>query len=330
MAPGGSIGAATAVDLEGQKASEKIISYFRAQMRATAEANGRRADIAEAMVDETLAIEGVTTAGMLVTLTYTEALGLGVSDGTSGTAEEVLDMVSPDGGTLTGFTMNWAEQVVRMLTHPVVSSLLMSLGFLGLLIEMRTPGWGVGGTIALVALALFFGSHYIVRLAGAEELALFVIGVVLLGFEIFVIPGFGIAGIGGVVLIMASFFLSLVGTLPTHQSLVHATYTFGWALILTVVFGYLLMWLLPKAPFFNKLILATSEQASEGYRAGDSQADLLGMTGLALNNLHPVGKAEIGGRRLDVISEGGFIEHNAPVVVVKIDGAKIIVREKTA
>jgi len=327
MSTGASIGAATAVDLQGKKASEKIISYFRAQMRATAEAKGRRADIAEAMVDEELEIEGITEKGMLVTLTFKEAIDLDISDGTVENVEGVLTLIGHEGAKYTEYRLNWAEYVVRGLTHPLISSLLMTVGFVGLLIEIRTPGWGIGGTIALIALALFFGSHYIVKLAGVGQLTLFAAGIILLALEIFVIPGFGIAGISGTMLIIISLYLSLVGSLPSPEDFRHATYTVGWSFILTIIAGYIIIRIFPRTSFFQKLTLAEVESAREGYTSVKTLSDLVGEKGVALNNLRPVGKAEINGRRLDVVTEGGYIEKDTTVIVTEVDGSRIVVRE---
>jgi len=327
MSTGSSIGAATAVDIQGKKASEKVISYFRAQMRATAEAKGRRADIAEAMVDEELEIEGVSKKGMLVTLTYNEALEAGISNGTVDTIEEVLSHLGHKDASVVEYSLNWAEYVVRFLTHPVVSSLLMSIGFLGLLIEVKTPGWGVGGTIALIALALFFGSHYIVMLAGIEELLLFAVGIILLALEIFVIPGFGIAGIGGIALILLSLYLSLVGRMPHPQDFLNAAYTIGWSFLITIFLGYIVLRIFPHTPFFNKLTLATVESAQEGFQSVDTLPTLVGEKGIALNNLRPVGKAEINNIRIDVVTEGDYIRKDTPVIVTEVHGSRIVVRE---
>ncbi|HUT63872.1 MAG TPA: NfeD family protein [Anaerolineae bacterium] len=327
MSKGASIGAATAVDLQGQKASEKIISYFRAQMRATAEANGRRPDIAEAMVDEELAIEGVIAKGMLLTLTYTEALKFGISDGTVETIDEVLGILGRKGAPVVRAEPNWAENVVRFLTHPIVSSLLMSIGFLGLIIELKTPGWGIGGTVALIALALFFGSHYIVRLAGAGELLLFTAGIVLLILELFVLPGFGIAGVSGIGLILVSLYLSLVGRIPLVDDFTRAAYTLGLAFVIGVAGIVILLRVLPRTPLYKKLILATVENTKQGFTSAETFADIVGAHGIALSDLHPAGKAEINGRRLDVVTEGGFIEKETPVVVTEVHGSKIVVRE---
>ncbi len=327
MSIGSSIGAATAVDIQGKKASEKVISYFRAQMRATAEAKGRRADIAEAMVDEELEIEGISKKGMLVTLTYKEALEVGISNGTVDTIEEVLSRLGREDAEVVEYRLNWAEQVVRVLTHPIVSSLLMSIGFLGLLIEIKTPGWGVGGTIALIALALFFGSHYIVMLAGIEELLLFTVGIVLFALEIFIIPGFGIAGIGGTALILLSLFLSLVGRMPHPQDFLNAAYTVGWSFLITIFLGYIVLRIFPRTPFFNKLTLATVESAQEGFQSVDTLSNLVGEKGIAINNLRPVGKAEINNIRIDVVTEGDYIEKDTPVIVTEVHGSRIVVRE---
>ncbi len=325
MATGGSIGAATAVDLEGRKASEKVISYFRAQMRATAEARGRRPDIAEAMVDETIEIPGVSEKGKLLTLTYREALPLGISDGTVDSIPELLAMMGEPNAEIIMVTPTWAEQVVRFLTDPIVSSLLMSIGFLGLLIELRTPGFGLGGIIALVALGLFFGSHFIVRLAGWEELILFATGVVLLGLEAFVIPGFGIAGVAGIGCILASLFLSLVGHMPRMEDFSLAAYTLSGAILVTVLGGVLLLRLLPRTPFFGRITLDATLRPGQGYPAEKAQG-IVGKRGIALTPLHPTGKAVIGDVRYDVVTEGEYLDRDTPLVVAEIHGARVVVR----
>lgn len=327
MSTGASIGAATAVDLQGKKAPEKMISYFRAQMRATAEANNRRADIAEAMVDDDIEIEGITEKGKLLTLTYTEALKLGISDGTAETFEDMMVLLGREDAVLEWVKPNWAENVVRFLTHPIVSSLLMSVGFLGLLMEIRTPGWGIGGTIALIALTLFFGSHYIVELAGVGELLLFAAGLVLLTLEIFVIPGFGVAGVSGIALIIVSLYLSLVGRLPVTGEYLRAVYTIGGAFAVTVIGTLLLLRFLPRTSLYRKLTLATVESTEEGFSSADTLTDLEGAHGIAISTLRPAGKADISGRRMDVVTEGEYIEEGSPVVVIEVRGVRVVVRE---
>jgi membrane-bound serine protease (ClpP class) len=327
MSTGSSIGAATAVDMEGKKASEKIISYFRAQMRATAESNGRRPDIAQAMVDEQLAIDSLTVKGQLVTLTYSEAIKWGYSDGTVETIGGVLTKIGRPTAQAEEYKMNWSEFVVRFLTNPIVSSLLMSIGVIGLIVELKAPGWGIGGTIALIALALFFGSHYIVKLAGIAEILLLVAGVILVTFEIFVIPGFGLPGVLGIALILLSFFLSLVGSIPRPQDYTLALYTVGSSVLIISVSGYFVLKTLHGGRLFRSITLPYEEKAVEGYTSAKTFDELLGTKGVALSTLRPAGKAEFDGKRYDVVTEGGYIEKGAAIEVVEIDGARIVVKE---
>jgi len=327
MSTGASIGAATAVDLQGNKASEKMISYFRAQMRATAEATNRRADLAEAMVDEDIEIEGVSEKGKLLTLTYREAENLGISDGTVESIGDVLERLGAAGASYEIMRPNWAENLVRFLTHPIVSSLLMSVGFLGLMFEIRTPGWGIGGTIALIALGFFFGSHYIVRLADVGELLLFAAGIALLTAEIFLLPGFGIAGAAGIVLIIASLYLSLIGKLPLTVDYLRALYSLSGAFAATVAGTLILIRFLPRTTMFRKLTLETVESAQAGFSSSDSADTLAGLHGTALSDLRPSGRAEIDGRRWHVVTEGEYVDKGSEIVVLEARGSKVVVRK---
>jgi membrane-bound serine protease (ClpP class) len=203
MVEGGTIGAATAVDMQGNKASEKVISYFRNEMKATAEKTGRSTKLAEAMVDEDVDVEGLAPKGKLLTLTTREAVEQKIAEFqiasiTEGDKlDEVLKLLGLDESTVVRKDINWAEQAVRWLTHPMVASLLMSLGFLGLIFEFQSPGWGIGGTLALVCLGLFFGSHLIVKLASWSEVLLFVIGLTLVIGDLFFVAGFGLLALPG-------------------------------------------------------------------------------------------------------------------------------------
>jgi membrane-bound serine protease (ClpP class) len=327
MSPGSSIGAATAVDLEGKKASEKVISYMRAQMRSTAEAKGRRPDLAEAMVDEDIAIPGVTEKGKLLTLTYTEALRLEISDATATDISEVLALLGDSNAVTITAEINWAERVVRFLTDPVVASLLMSLAFLGLIIELKTPGFGLGGAIAIISLALFFGSHYIVNLAGIGELLLLAAGIILVMLEIFIFPGFGFAGLAGIVLVVLGLFFSLIGNIPGRDEFTAAIHTLGWTFLITVALGAALIRFLPKSKFFSRISMNMVESARGGFSSADSATGaLLGKRGIALSDLRPAGKAEIEGHRVDVVTEGGYIEKGSPVVVSEVYGTRVVVR----
>ncbi|MCC7094160.1 MAG: ATP-dependent Clp protease proteolytic subunit, partial [Ignavibacteriaceae bacterium] len=214
MVPGSLIGAATVVDQQGEKVGEKYQSYMRSEMRSTAEKNGRRVDIAEGMVDERVVVPGIDDSTKLITLTSTEALKYGFADTLLKDYDEIFAYFKLGNAEKVFQKSNWAEDVVRFLNNGIVSSILIMIGIFGLMAEIKSPGWGLPGTAALIALALFFGSSYILQLASVIEILMFVAGLVLLLLEIFVIPGFGVAGISGIILIIASLFLSMLGADP--------------------------------------------------------------------------------------------------------------------
>ncbi len=174
MADGGTIGAATPVQIglpgaPAQPVAEKTVSYMRKEFRATAEHRNRPALIAEAMVDADVEIPGIIQKGKLLTLTTKEALDVKVADFQANTLEAVLQSLDLGDADIRHASETWAETLVRFLTHPVVSSLLMTLGIMGIIVEIRVPGFGLPGLMGLVSLGLFFWGHTLVRLAGLEE-----------------------------------------------------------------------------------------------------------------------------------------------------------------
>lgn len=330
MAPGSNIGAATVVDQTGEKVSEKYQSYMRSEMRSTAEKNGRNPEIAEAMVDERIVIPGLTDSTQLVTLTSEEALKYKMSDTILTKIEEVLEYIGQKDAKLVKETTNWAEDVVRFLNNPIISSILIMIGFFGLLSEIKTPGWGVPGTAGLIALALFFGSSYILKLATIVEILMFIAGVVLILLEIFLIPGFGIAGISGIVLIFLSIFLSLIGSeqFLTFDAISLAIIQLAFAVVTALVLLFLLAKYLPKSELFNRLVLSEAEKAEEGYVSVSEEQSLLGKIGVTVSILRPVGIAEIDGKRVEVVSDGEFIKPGTKVKVIKVEGMKVVVSDK--
>ncbi|NIP80335.1 MAG: nodulation protein NfeD, partial [Actinobacteria bacterium] len=171
MREGAVMGAATPVTGQGEKAPEKIVSAMRSEMRALAERRGLDPAVAEAMVDETVEVEGVVERGKLLSLTTEEAEGLGYARSV-GDFDDLLRQAGIGADRVVDSQLNWAEGVVRFLTHPLVAPFLLSLGFLGLLIEIKTPTFGLAGAAGGISLALFFGGHYLVGLAGWEEIIL--------------------------------------------------------------------------------------------------------------------------------------------------------------
>lgn len=332
MAGGGTIGAATPVQAgqpgaAAQPVSEKTVSYVRKEFRATAESRKRPLLIAEAMVDSDVEIRGVIEKGKLLTLTTEEALKHKVADFRADTLESALQQLGLDGAQLRRASPNWAENLVRFLTHPVVSSLLITIAMLGIIIEIRTPGFGVPGGLGIASLALFFWGHWLVQLAGWEELLLAAAGVILLAVELLVIPGFGIAGVLGIVAILASLVLSLVGPGDTATFILVAAGRVVFALLFALLASLVLLRFLPRLPFGRRLILGRGLAAAQGYAsAPESDAQWLGKRGRASSPLRPAGIAEIDGRRVDVVSDGDFIDAEQFVEVTRVDGNRIVVQ----
>jgi membrane-bound serine protease (ClpP class) len=325
-APGAVIGAATPVDGAGTKAPEKIVSAMRSEMRALAEARGRDVRIAEAMVDEDIAIPEVVEAGKLLTLTRGEAVRLGygkaVADWDALLAElglEQAPVVTPG--------VNWAERLVRFFTHPAVAPLLLSLGFLGIIIELKAPGFGLPGALGAIALALFFGSHFILGLAGLEELLLIGGGIILLAVEMFLLPGFGVAGIAGGVAIAGGFYLSLVSDMASGADYVQALGLFSLSVLVVILVAWALVRRLPRSRRFSAsgIMLGESTSREAGYLSAAVRPELIGSTGVAVTDLRPAGAARFGSERLDVVSGADWISAGTPVRIVRSEGYRHVV-----
>jgi membrane-bound serine protease (ClpP class) len=326
MRPGATIGAATPVTGEGQKASEKMVSAMRSEFRALAEARGLDPRVAEAMVDETIEIPGIVAAGELLTLTADEATGLGYAEGLYANLDDLLAALGEQGAAVTTVSPNWAELIVRFLTHPVVAPLLLTLGFLGLLFEVKTPGFGFGGMAGLIGLGLFFGAHLIVGLAGLEELILIAAGLVLIGLEVLVIPGFGAAGALGILALGAGFVLSMLGRFPTLMDLSTALMVVLVAIVLTGVIAFAFLRHLRWSRGMGGVFLREATTKEAGYVSGDVRPDLIGMLGTAATDLRPAGVGVFGSERVDVVSEGPWIEEGQPIEILQSEGYRHVVR----
>ena len=331
MVPGASIGAATVVEgVGGEAAPDKYQSYMRGLMRATAEANGRDPRIAEAMVDQNLEVPGVSPAGQVLTLSAQEALELGVADAVLPSLDAVLDAFGLADRPRVAHDATGMERVLRFLGSPVMQSLLMLMMLGGLYFELQTPGVGFPGLMALLGAALFFGPHYMLGLAESWEIILFVLGVVLLLLEIFVIPGFGVAGISGIVLVVVSLGAGLIGNVgfefPSGAAVTTAITTLAVTLVLLVVLLFSLARYLPNTGRVHQLVLVPELSSEECYTAADTPVELEGRKGRSLTPLRPSGQAEIAGERVDVITAGEFIPAGEVVRVVSVRGSRIEVR----
>ncbi|MGK9477345.1 NfeD family protein [Melioribacter sp. OK-6-Me] len=331
MTPGASMGASTVVDQTGQKQSEKYQSYMRSEMRATAEKNGRRTDIAQGMVDETIVVADLQDdSTKLITLTAEEALEFGMADTILSSIEEIKEAFGYKNVSLITVESNWAEDLIRFLNHPLVSSLLIMIGLIGLYTEIKTPGWGLPGTIGLISLALFFGSGYILELASALEIILFIAGIILLLIEIFIVPGFGVFGVSGIALMIISLFLGLVSDFPLidWDIISFAIIQLALTLFTTLVIMTLMLKFLPKTSVVTKLVLDKKVEQKSGYGTLPALKDLVGREGIAYTDLRPSGTALIDGKRVDVISEGDYIQRDSPIIVKAVEGMKVIVERK--
>jgi membrane-bound serine protease (ClpP class) len=268
MGKAATIGAAMPVQAgmgETQPTDEKTVSYVRKEFAATAERRQRPPRVAEAMVDADVEIPGLIEKGKLLTLSTSEALQHDVAEFSADTLEGALDAAGLPNAVVLWAATTWAEDIVRFLTGPIISSLLMTVGMLGLLVEIRTPGFGLAGGLGLASLGLFFWGHWIVQLAGWEEVLLVAAGLVLIGLEVFALPGFGFAGLGGIALLASGLALTLVGAGATASVIVTALGRVALSLLLALAGGLALLRLLPRLPFGRRLVLGTEMTALGGY-----------------------------------------------------------------
>jgi membrane-bound serine protease (ClpP class) len=327
MRPGSTLGASTPVDGTGEKAPEKIVSVMRSSMRSLAEARGLDPAIAEAMVDEDIEIAGVVEAGKLLTLSYRDAEAIGyatlVEDWPA-----LLRELGVEENEVRELTVNWAERTVRFLSHPLVAPFLLSLGFLGLLVEIKTPGFGIAGAAGILSLSLFFGSHLIIGLAGAEGILLFGVGLVLVLAEVFVLPGVGFFGIVGALAMLGGLYWSLLGGIPVAADFGRASFVLAASLILVLVSSWAIIRRVPSNRRLTRLgiFLGTATDQDAGYTSAVRRSELVGQVGTAATDLRPAGTGLFGDERVDVVSDSEWIEAGTPIRILSSEGYRHVVR----
>ncbi len=327
MRDGAVMGAATPVDGSGTKGSEKIVSAMRARMRALAEARGLDPAVAEAMVDEEIAIEGVVDEGRLLTLTTSEAVALGYATAVDDWAG-VMEVLELEQAPVNEATVNWAERLVRFLTNPVIAPFLLSLGFLGLIVEIKSAGFGLAGIAGLLSLAMFFGAHLLLGLAGAEDIILVLAGIVLILVEVFVIPGFGIFGVLGGLALVGGIVLAQVGAYPTGADFAQAGTVLTVSTLLVGVAAWLILRSIPGSWRLKRsgVLLPESTDRDEGYTSADVRSDLEGAVGVAITALRPAGVGLFQDERMDVVSESEWIEEGTRIRIISAEGYRHLVR----
>lgn len=319
MNQGSRIGASGIIDGEGNAADEKAQSYWISAMKGAAEKHGRDPIYAMAMADKSIVIPDFKKAGVFLTLTSSEAKDVGYSEGTVSSIEDVLKQLNLEDAHIKHIDESLADKIARFVTNPIVVPILLSIGTLGLIIELYSPGFGLPGFAGISSLLLFFYGHLVAGLAGYESIILFVIGVLLIILEFFIVGG--IAGIFGIIAVIASMFLASGNIVVIGISLLIAMIIAVVASILLVkVFG-------KKMRFFKKIILTDSTNTESGYVSNQNRTELVGLTGKTLTPLRPAGMVVVNEERIDVVSEGRFIDKDVLVKVVKVEGSRIVVRE---
>lgn len=302
-----------------EKADEKTVSAWSAALAAEAEKNGRDPRIARAMADGDIAIEGLVEKGKLLTLTAGEALEFGMTDGVYADFDSFLEDM--DFQVLGRSSKNTRDVLADFLTSAFVSTLLLTVGLGGIVIEMFTPGFGFPGGIGLTALALYFGGSMLAGISGWEAILLFLLGLILLVVEVFVLPGFGVAGISGFAAVFVSVFLATPDPATAVKSLVIA-------LLGAIVLAVVLLRFLPSRKVLSRLVLSMGETPERGYVAPDTSLSAhVGKRGVAVSNLRPAGTIELEDRFVDVVTSGEFIAQGTPVEVIEVEGMRVVVKE---
>ncbi|HLS66446.1 MAG TPA: nodulation protein NfeD [Pseudogracilibacillus sp.] len=320
MKPNATMGASGVITSDGNAADEKAQSAWIAAMKSAAESNDRDPKYAIAMADADVEVPELNKEkGSFLTLTATDALQVHYAEGIVENRVELLEELQLSGATVVEAETTFAEEIARFVTSPIVIPILLSIASLGLILELYTPGFGVPGTMGIVALILFFYGHIIAGLAGMEAVILLLIGIALIVLEFFVSGG--ILGILGVVAIAGSLLLA-------GYDLLHMSISLSIAIIVAIIAAIILFkWIGTERGIFKKIILRDRTTTELGYVSGEERSELLGQIGKTVTPLRPSGTAVFDDERIDVVSEGGFIERGKSVIIIKVESFRVVVRE---
>ncbi|MDT8391447.1 MAG: NfeD family protein [Lentisphaeria bacterium] len=345
MKPGGG------VEELPENVEEKILSATRSLVKNYAQQKGHNDRVAMAMVDPSLEVKigdkVICPAGKLLNLTAMDAAEVippstdpVLSAGTVDSLDGVLELAGLGDARRVRFEEEPAETLARFIV--ALGPMLFTLGILGVFIELKTPGFGIPGICGIACLAVFFFGHYVAGLAGLEDIVLVMIGLFLLALEIFVIPGFGIAGFTGILLISVGTVMGMMPHLPTFTPqptaepfdmpgallyLQGALAKFTLSIFLSLIGAWLLSLWLPKTKMYGQMVLSASLSHESGYVSHDDRSALLGRTGVAGTLLRPAGIAFFGDQRVDVVTTGECVKKGAPVRVVDVSAGRTVVEE---
>lgn len=325
MKPGSMIGSASLVDFNGDRVDDaKLVSYWKSKMVGAAMLNGRDPDIAAGMMDVNLVVDkpelGVNkTQGQIIALSSDEALKAGYAEHIAGTPEEAITWMGYSTDDIFHVERSGAEKISHFLTNPVVMTILLFVGIAGIVIELLVPGFGAPGIIGTLAFALYFFGNYVAGFAGAETWLLFILGLVMLVLELFV-PSFGILGLVGSICLIA-------GVVRAAFSFTHALFSLGIAFAAAAVVIAVVVVIFKERGIWNRFILQDNLTKEKGFVPVQEKLDLIGTSGVSITPLRPAGTAMLGGERIDVVTQGSFINAGVQVSVVKVEGGRVVVTE---
>ena len=334
MSSGASIGAATVVTGDGAQAPDKYQSYMRSIMRSTAEAKGRDPKIAEAMVDEDIKVDSISQEGKVITFSTKEAIEYGFCDAELNSVDEIMERQGIENYEITKFELGSAENIISIFLNPIVSSILILLIMGGLYFELQTPGVGFPIIASIIALILYLTPYYLNGVAENWEIVLFFLGIILIVVEVFVIPGFGIFGVSGLIISVSSLILIMLNndmfdfTFVISRDIMNASLS---VLISVFAFGILILFgglRFTNSKAFKNISLDETQDSSMGYISNKYPDNLVGKIGKAYTVLRPSGKIIIDEEIYDATSSGGFIEKNSKVKVVSNEGGSLKVNKK--
>jgi len=332
MAPSSNIGAATVVTADGAAAPDKYQSYMRSTMRSLAEEKGRNPKIAEGMVDQNVEIDSVSEKGQVITFSTNEAIKYGFCEGKMNSIEQILDVNGVEDYEIDRFELGSTEKIIAIFLNPFVSGILILVIIGGIWFELQTPGVGFPILAAGIALILYFVPYYLNGLAENWEIIAFFVGIVLIALEIFVIPGFGIAGILGIFFTVGSLVLVMLNNDTFDFSFVEFDDIFiAISTALAGMIGGLAVLFiggvrLTDTKIFSRVALTDTMSKTDGYTSNFKKESMVDKKGTAYTVLRPSGKVMIDGELYDAYTRGDYIDRDQKIVVLSDEGTSLKVK----
>jgi len=334
MSPGASIGAATVVNQTAEAMPDKYQSYMRSTMRSTAEVNGRDPKIAEAMVDQDIYVENISDSGKVLTFTTSEAIAHDFCEAEVGSIDEAIAKYGFKNYVVIEQQLKTTDHIIDWLISPYIHGLLIMIIMAGIYFEMQSPGFGVPSLASITAAVLYFAPLYIEGLAENWEVLIFIMGLILIMLEIFIIPGFGIAGVMGIIMVIVGLVLSLLYnvvfdfSLVTDNAIMEAVFV-----VMIAVFGAMILtYFAIKHVFYNSkygLSLSTQMKSDDGYTSTEiDMKSLIGKKATAATILRPSGRVYIDGVKYDAICRESYIDKSTEVEIIDFVNGQLIVAKE--